>query len=87
MARSTLTSKGQITIPKAIRTRLGLRQGDRLEFEVDEQGEVRMRPARRPAYAGLLGLLGHRATTPAVSIAEMRDAIGRRAAGKRDGGK
>lgn len=86
MAESTLTSKGQITIPKEIRTRLGLRRGDRLEFEVAADGEVTMRRCRRRPGRGLLGLLAHRAPTRAVSVAEMRAAIGRRATGKRRGG-
>ncbi len=86
MARSTLTSKGQITIPKEIRSRLGLRRGDQVEFRVDDSGEVRMKPARGPAGRGLAGLLAHRAPTPAVSVAEMRAAIGRRAASKRANG-
>src|SRR6185369_10560541 len=38
MAASTLTSKGQVTIPKEVRDRLGLTEGDRLEFVFDEQG-------------------------------------------------
>ena len=33
--KATLTSKGQVTIPQAIRTRLGLRTGDVLEFDED----------------------------------------------------
>ena len=33
--KSTLTSKGQLTIPKSIRDRMGLKAGDALEF--DEQ--------------------------------------------------
>jgi len=32
---ATVTAKGQVTVPKAIREALGLRQGDRLSWEVD----------------------------------------------------
>jgi AbrB family looped-hinge helix DNA binding protein len=42
-----LTSKGQITIPQAIRRALRLREGDTVVFETDEHG-VRLYP-RRPA--------------------------------------
>jgi AbrB family looped-hinge helix DNA binding protein len=38
MATSSMTSKGQITIPIEIRRALGLAEGDRLEFE--QQGET-----------------------------------------------
>jgi antitoxin PrlF len=40
MSISTLTSKGQTTIPKDIRKRLNLQPGDRLEFVIDEDGRV-----------------------------------------------
>lgn len=42
---STLTSKGQITVPVEIRKRLGLKRGDRVEFVV-ENGHAAFRPAR-----------------------------------------
>lgn len=42
MATARVTSKGQITIPKAVRDRLGLRVGDEVEF-VEEDGFVRLR--------------------------------------------
>jgi antitoxin PrlF len=44
---STISSKGQITVPVEIRNRLGLKQGDRVEFVVDENGTI-LRPARAP---------------------------------------
>ncbi len=45
MPVATLMSKGQTTIPKSVRDRLGLMPGDRLEFVVDDSGAVSMVPA------------------------------------------
>jgi AbrB family looped-hinge helix DNA binding protein len=42
MLGSTVTSKGQVTIPAALRRRLGLKEGDRVEF-VEEDGRVTVR--------------------------------------------
>lgn len=41
---SRLSSKGQVTIPQEIRTRLGLRSGDRVEFVVEGDKTI-LRPA------------------------------------------
>jgi antitoxin PrlF len=40
----TLTSKGQITIPAELRTKLNLKEGDKLEFYMDRSGRVYVRP-------------------------------------------
>jgi AbrB family looped-hinge helix DNA binding protein len=42
---STVSSKGQVTIPLEIRTRLGLKEGDRVEFVVEKEKTV-LRPVR-----------------------------------------
>jgi AbrB family looped-hinge helix DNA binding protein len=42
MAKTRITTKGQVTIPKEVRERLGLRPGDELEF-VEEDGVFRLR--------------------------------------------
>ena len=44
---STISSKGQITVPLEIRNRLGLKTGDRVEFVLDE-GRTTIRPAAAP---------------------------------------
>ena len=42
---TTLTSKGQVTIPKRIRDALHLQPGAALEFSVNAGGEVVLRPS------------------------------------------
>jgi len=48
METSTVTSKGQTTIPAPIRKQLNLKPGDRLIYRVDEHGNVLMRARNRP---------------------------------------
>jgi antitoxin PrlF len=56
---ATVTSKGQITVPLAVRKRLGLKEGDRLEF-VNEGGTTIVRPVRGDdnPFAAYIGILG-----------------------------
>ena len=82
MAASTLTSKGQITIPKEVRDRLGVREGDRIVFQLDEQGRVVLLPDIQDPLAGLLGILRHRARDRPATIEEMKEAIRNRTAEK-----
>ena len=44
MALSTVTSKGQITLPKEVREHLQIREGDRLDFQIEKDGSVRLAP-------------------------------------------
>lgn len=82
MPTSTLTSKGQVTIPKEIRTRLGLQVGDELDFRLDSQGHLRVVPASEPSYHRLSGLLSDYARETPVTVDEMRESIRERAAEK-----
>jgi len=75
--QSTLTSKGQVTVPVEIRRKLGLRQGDRVEFaEKDEDTVIRRAPdLKNPfeAYKGALnGLKGNRRAIRRW-VADLRD--------------
>jgi AbrB family looped-hinge helix DNA binding protein len=61
---STISSKGQMTVPLEIRHRLGLKEGDRVEFVVDG-GRTIMRPAQAPGnpfekYIGALPAFDNR---------------------------
>jgi AbrB family looped-hinge helix DNA binding protein len=69
---SAITSKGQATIPKAIREHLGLRPGDRVKFFVHPDGSVVLLP-KLPATA-LRGIVKPR--QPPVTIEAMTEAIG-----------
>jgi AbrB family looped-hinge helix DNA binding protein len=50
--KSTVSSQGQVTIPKSVRERYGLTPGARVEFDSREEGVLlrRMRTARHPAW-------------------------------------
>ncbi len=44
-----ITSKGQVTIPQAVREQAGLHAHSEVEFEVQPNGDVLIRPVKAPA--------------------------------------
>ena len=76
MPTATLTTKGQVTIPKEVREHLGIDTGDRLSFVVQEDGSVMVKPLTRHVreLAGLLRRPGQRP----VPINQMDVGIARR---------
>lgn len=56
MSRAILTSKGQLTVPKDVRERLGLKHGDRVVFEFEGES-VRLRVEGRRSLEELRGSL------------------------------
>ncbi|HEY0555312.1 MAG TPA: AbrB/MazE/SpoVT family DNA-binding domain-containing protein [Thermoanaerobaculia bacterium] len=61
MAITSVTSKGQITIPKPVRQQLGIRQGSRLEISlVGDHVELRVRSSPAEAPASGFGMLTSR---------------------------
>lgn len=83
ICESRLTSKGQVTVPEAIRDRLKLQTGDRLEWRVEGETSVVVRRVGR-TLDELQGLLG----TPDkhVTIEEMDEAVRERFRQRRGAG-
>ncbi|MBM4123021.1 MAG: AbrB/MazE/SpoVT family DNA-binding domain-containing protein [Nitrospira sp.] len=75
MPTSTVTSKGQTTIPKEIREQLHLKPGDRVEFVTDADGRVVVLPATVDA-AELAGIL--KPPSRSVTVEAMNQAIRKR---------
>jgi antitoxin PrlF len=55
---STITNKGQVTIPAAVRQALGLKPGDKISFVLDEHGSVQLRSLRYPNIESIVGAAG-----------------------------
>jgi antitoxin PrlF len=70
---ATLTSKGQLTLPKDIRDQLSLKAGSRLDFHINAEGWLLARPVTNTAL-GLAGLL-KRPGQAAVSVDAMNEAV------------
>ena len=79
MPYARVTTKGQITIPKAVREVLGVEQGDRITFRVQEDGVVVI----ESETVDLLSMRGRlRPRRRGVSLQEMEEAISRGARGE-----
>lgn len=75
MTVATLTSKGQTTIPKEIREKLGLKPGTKLHFNLMPDGTISVR-AKTGTIMDLAGIL-HRPGMKAATIEEMNEAVAR----------
>ena len=74
MITSTISSKGQVTIPKKIREFLKVGTFDKIVFIPLEDGRVLITNKQNPAIA-LFGMLKHRAPQKAVSVEDMKTAV------------
>ena len=75
MTVATLTSKGQTTIPKEIREKLGLKPGTKLHFNLMPDGTISVR-AKTGTLNDLAGIL-HRPGMRAATVEEMNEAVAR----------
>lgn len=72
MSAATITSKGQITIPKTIRSLLGLQTGDKISFFVSNEGTVNFIPVTK-SISTLKGIVGK--PVKPVSIEDMNTTV------------
>jgi antitoxin PrlF len=72
---ATLTSKGQVTLPKEIRDRLGLDAGSTLDFQVLPDNTITAR-AVRPDARRIRGLLKSPHVAP-LTVEQMDDGVAR----------
>ncbi len=70
---ASMTDKGQVTVPKDIRDRLGIAAGSKLDFEVQDDGTIRVRVLVRGA-GNLFGIVRRPGMTP-QSIDAMDEGI------------
>jgi AbrB family looped-hinge helix DNA binding protein len=70
---ATITSKGQVTVPKNIRDQLNIQAGTQLDFTLNNDGTISVRPLNRTALSivGILKRPGQKVGT----IEQMNDAI------------
>ena len=69
MDTTSVTSKGQVTIPKEIRRQLGIRQGSRIEFVmVGDRAELRVRSTPASAPGNGFGLVKSRESSVPVDF-------------------
>jgi AbrB family looped-hinge helix DNA binding protein len=80
MFTATITSKGQVTIPKEIRDALRLRSGHRLDFLARKDGTVVVRPLTLDAMT-LQGIVKTKRKRP-VSLDEMDLAVAKGASSR-----
>jgi AbrB family looped-hinge helix DNA binding protein len=71
---TTLTSKGQITVPQVIRKQMGLKPGDKITFSLLSDGTLVVRPKVR-SVADVIGML-HQPGVSAVPASNMRVVLG-----------
>ena len=55
---STITSKGQVTIPAQVRRHLGLETNDQIVFVIGDEGDVQVKAPRYSTVASLRGAAG-----------------------------
>ncbi|MBT5903705.1 MAG: AbrB/MazE/SpoVT family DNA-binding domain-containing protein [Opitutaceae bacterium] len=69
--QAKVTSKGQVTLPKQLRTKLAIRSGDRLEFALDKSDQISVRKKRAPGSSAGCGRRFTSRKRKAVTVEDM----------------
>jgi antitoxin PrlF len=77
---ATVTIKGQVTVPKAIRDQLKIEQGTQLDFKLNDDGSISVRALKRSALS-IVGLL-RKPGRSAPTIEQMNQAVADAAAAR-----
>lgn len=80
MIESTVTDKGQTTVPREVREALGIKPRQRLQWDIQADGTATVRP--EPSALALFGSLKTRRKFPGIQAekAAIRKHVGRHAA-------
>ncbi len=71
---TTATSKGQIVIPSSVRRKFGIREGTRIQIEVDDKaGRIVLKPITREYIHGLRGKLRGKGLTKSLMSEKKRE--------------
>jgi AbrB family looped-hinge helix DNA binding protein len=82
MTKLKITAKGQITLRKEVLEHLGVGPGQQVEIELQPEGRLSIKPARKGRIGDLYGIAHDPNRTP-LSIEEMNEIIADGWAGKR----
>jgi AbrB family looped-hinge helix DNA binding protein len=73
MPSATITSKGQVTIPKKVRDQLQLKPGDTINFEIDSSSSAKLTTERKD-HSEVFGMFKHK-TSESFTVEEMDDGV------------
>lgn len=71
--KTTVSTKYQIVIPKAIRKQLDIRRGQKMDVKASKDGSIVVRKDQNPSYYDFLGIAPPNATDPVERIRKLRE--------------
>ena len=73
--QATVTSKGQVTLPKSLRESLSIRAGDKLEFTLEAANQISVRKKRKPGSSQGCAQKFLKSGLPVLSEYQIKEAI------------